>query len=287
MIRAAALACVLSTPLLAQDMTPEVCRDGWQAFNQMIGEQEDMTSVQPDVTATGWCRVDSRNANLNPNDFASLEFRGTGLSRAVANEGAPEALDVRIEGIDLIKGWKLPLPAQYAGPRGTAQLSYIFDPDTHDVALETLEADFGGLGHLKVTANGGGVDLASLKTMQITLGGARVNELTLQFQATPALKQAMLPDIAAAMGDMFVRSLPDTSIDPASRAALSAFLASGPDAGGLLRLDATSEAGMGFLQMVGGAMPLKDKGMSPETLTSAMQVMFSGVTLQADWVAIE
>ncbi len=288
-MRLSVIACagLMALPATAQDMTPETCRAGWEAFNLMIGETADMVSVQPDVTAKGWCRIDSSNAPLNTNDFGSLEFRGTGIEDAVKNQGAPTSLDVRIDGIDLIEGWDLPMPAEYGGPRGTANFSFQRDLDTREIIVKALDADFGGLGHVKITAQGGGVDLTSLNSMQITSGGARVHDLTLQLQATPVLKNALLPPIASAMGDIFVQAIPVDSIDTSSRDALSQFLASGSDTGGLLRLSAKSEAGMGFLQMVGGVMPLQEKGMSEDNLKSSMEILFSGVTLSAEWIGID
>lgn len=286
MIRAIALACCLALPASAQDMTPEICRDSWHAFNDMTGQSQGLIKVQPNVTADGWCRVDSTNAQLQANDFASLEFRGAGLGDAVINQGAPETLEVRIDGIDLIKGWKLPLPAQYAGPRGTAKLSYSYDPRTKDMTLKALGAEFGGLGHIKINGQGSGVDLSLLNAMQITSGGARLHDLTLQLQATPLLKEALLPSLAAAMGDIFLQAIPDTSIDGPSRDALRQFLASGPGTDGLLRVSAKSEAGMGFLQIMGGVMSLRDQGISPDNLGNSLEILLNGVILSAEWTSI-
>ncbi|MFK7941104.1 MAG: hypothetical protein AB8B82_17120 [Roseovarius sp.] len=290
MIRAAAVACLFALPAAAQNMTPDTCRAGWQAFNEMTGQTAQMAAVKPDVTDQGWCRIDSTNAELTAKDFTSLEFRGTGIDAAVTNQGAPETLDVRIDGIDLLHGWKLPLDAQYAGPRGTLALSYVHLPDTRATQLKQLNAEFGGLGHIKVKAQGGGVDLSSLSAMQITSGGGRVTDITLQIQTTPDLKQAMLPPIAAAMGALYVDAIPDTSIDANSRDALRRFLTSGPDTGGLLRAQGHSPAGIGVLQIVGGVMPLQksDKSAkSEDALKDAMEIMLSGVTVSAEWVAIE
>lgn len=285
MIRAAAIACFLALPATAQEMTQESCRAGWQAFNRLTNQTATMTAAIPDVTAKGWCRVDSSNAELKANDFGSLEFRGTGIEQAVAQQGAPEALEVRIEGVDLIRGWKLPMPEQYAGPRGTLSFHYVTNPATRDITLKELEAGFGGLGHLKVWANGSGVDLNSLKSMQFTSGGLRIYDLTLQLQATPVLKQALVPPQVSELGAMVMEAAPQTSIDAESREALSAFLAAGPETAGLLRIEARSEIGLGFLQMAGAVNHFQTSDFSPPALTKGLSILLDGVTLKASWTA--
>ena len=283
MIRALTLACLLAAPATAQEMTRETCRIGWKAFNQMINENADMVDAQPDVTTEGWCRIDESNAGLNANDFGSLEWRAAGVEEAVAQKGAPLNIDARFTGIDLVQGLKIPLGEEYEGPVGKMQVNMSRDPDTRDFTIHNWYTHFGDLGALTVTASGGGIDLSSLNTMQFTSGGLRMYDLTVRLETTPALSAALLSDIPADTAQILIRAIPDESMDEPSRAAVLAFLDNAATADGALQISATSEQGMGFLQMVGGIMPLEEQGLSPETLSGAMDILMSGVVLSVEW----
>lgn len=247
MIRAALLACCLiAGPLSAQQKTADSCRIGWQAWSTLIDFDGPIAQIQPDVTDKGWCLVDESNADLRRDDFTSLTFRGTGIEAAVENQGAPQSLEVKIAGIDLYNGFGLRGDPALSGPRAEMDIAYTHDPKSRATQITALELEVGELGHIKLSARGGGVDISSLKAMQITWGAGRLNDFSFQLKTKPMLSAALLAELRMDVLELVVGALPEESIDPESRDSLRRFLKAGPDAAGMLRLSGNSEAGFGF-----------------------------------------
>ncbi|QGX97701.1 hypothetical protein EI983_05155 [Roseovarius faecimaris] len=285
MIRATLLTCLLALPaqVQAQAMTQELCRLGWEALNTLIDEDKDMIAAVPDVTPDGLCRIDTSNAPLQQNDFESVEWQATGVAEAVAEQGMPLSLTASFTGIDPVYGLKLPLDEAYDGPLGTMQLAFSRDAVTRDAALQDWTTDFGPLGRISFRARGGGIDLGSLKAMQFTSGGLRIYELAMDLSTTAPLSKALLADLPQDTALALVDGLSEGALNPESRDALRLFLRAGPEAVGRLTLSAHSEAGVGFLQMVGALRPMEEAGPTAPALSEGLGILLDGVSLRATW----
>lgn len=284
MIRAAAIACVMAAPAPAQPvMTAETCLIGWAAFSDLTDQSARLTVAAPHVTETGWCRIDGSSAELRVQDFESLDWRAVGLEEAVQNRGAPESVEIRVMGIDLIEGLKLSLPPGYEGAKARMQLHLSRAPETRAVFLHDWTTDFGTLGRLRLTGRGGGFDLSSLSGMQITLGGLRVFEADIALETSPALSAALLAGLPRDLARTAVNAVPEDSIDTESRAALLAFREESDRTRGRLLLSARSVTGVGVLQLVGGAMALEEAGPPETVMQRAAERAFYQVTLSASW----
>lgn len=281
------IAACAAAPARAADpvMTAETCRIGWQAFADLTEQPQYLRAVTPDVTETGWCRIDKANAELTAQDFEVLDWRAEGVLAAVENGAFPLSLQVVSGGIDLVQAFGMPLPAAHRGTLGDLTLRAHRVPATRAFAIDDLTARFGPLGGFTLAVRGGGIDLSTLPMMQFTLGGLRLTEASLDLRTTAVLSGAFVAPLLREMTGTdlaaLVPALPDTAIDEASRAALAAFAGALPDAAGRLDLTARAEPGFGVLQLVAGA-----KAMAPEAggnPADALEILLSGVRLTVRW----
>ena len=281
------LGLVLPVAVQAQPVTDrETCREGWQALNAAMGQAARFQTIEPMVTDDGWCRIDRSVADLRDKDFSELEWRATGVAEAIEESGFPESLEARFSGIDLIEAFGMDLPPERAGAMAGLTVMAERDPETLDFAIRAMDFDFGALGAANFSLVGGGIDLSGLKRMQITIGGLRIREATLSVDTTPDLSRALSAGLGGeeqlALMREVVRVLPDDTVSEESRAVLVAFLDAAPAQDGTLELRATSEAGLGMIQIAGGGMQLEES-VSDEDVKDAAALLLSGVRIEATW----
>ncbi|WP_172978049.1 hypothetical protein [Roseovarius sp. THAF27] len=280
----------LALPVAAQAqpvMDRETCRAGWQTVNAAMGQAERFQTIEPKVTDDGWCRIDRSVADLRDKDFSELEWRATGVTQAIEASGFPESLEARFSGIDMIEAFGMDLPQERAGAMAGLTVLAERNPETLDFAIQAMDFDFGALGAAKFSLIGGGIDLSGLKRMQITIGGLRIREAALSLDTTPDLSRALSAGLAGqqqlALMREVIRALPDDTVSEESRAALVAFLEAAPAQDGTLELRATSEAGLGMIQLAGGGMKLGES-VSDEDVKDAAALLLSGVRIEATWI---
>ena len=123
--------------------------------------------------------------------------------------------------------------------------------------------------------------------MQFTIGGLRVNSASATLQTTEVLSQALadvfLYEMIAEDAPLAIELIPTSVMDDASRTALHDFVTALPTAAGQLEISMTSENGLGFLQVMGGAMSYDDSSGDPEALIALVEQVLTGVTLSAVW----
>ncbi|WP_420558614.1 hypothetical protein [Roseovarius sp.] len=281
------LGLVLPVAVQAQPvMDRETCRTGWQAVNVAMGQAARFQTIEPKVTDDGWCRIDRSVADLRDDDFSELVWRATGVAGAIEESGFPESLEARFAGIDLIEAFKMDLPPERTGAMAGLNVMAERDPETLDFAIRAMAFDFGELGAATFSLVGGGIDLSGLKRMQITVGGLRIREAALSLDTTPDLSRALSAGLAGqeqlALMREVVRVLPDDTVSDESRAALVAFLEAAPAQDATLELRATSEAGLGMIQLAGGGMKLEES-VSDKDVKDAAALLLSGVRIEATW----
>ena len=270
-------------------MTPESCLSGWQAFTFAIGTPARFRAIQPDVTEDGWCQIDRSIADLRANDFGRVMWWADGVEDAVANSGFPLSFEAEFTGIDLVEAFNMNLPGDAVGTMGALLMKAMRDPATRDFAVEAVSFDFAELGALGVAFQGGGIDLSGLSQMQLSLGGLRVHSAQVSFETTKALSAALWPVIGdeefwALLRDT-VALIPEANLDADGRAALLRFFAAGADAEGCLDVKMSSETGLGFLQVLGGALAFDKGDEGPDALMQALEQILTGVTLSATWAS--
>ena len=278
----------LMLPLGAQAeaaMEQAQCRDGWQVANAATGQAKRFLIIEPIVNAEGWCQIDESVAELREDDFSKLVWRAMGVEAAIEKGGFPESFEAQFTGIDLIEGFNLPLPPEWAGAAAQLYVKAERDFESRGFAVEAVAFDFGELGQAKMRFAGGGIDLSSAKQMQFTVGGLRFHEAALSLTTTPdlsrALHEGMTTEAQMAQLQEIVAVLPKRSVSAESRAGLEAFLTAGPDQAGKLEIVATSETGLGILQVVGGTMQL-DRGVSgADGMSAAVEQILTGVRIEA------
>ncbi len=291
MMRRLLVVLALALPAGAQAetaMEQDLCREGWQSVNVAMGQAARFRSIEPFVNTDGWCQIDRSVAELREDDFSRLVWHATGVAGAIQKSGFPETFEARFTGIDLVEAFSMDLPPERVGSMASLHVKAERDRETLDFEIDALDFDFGELGAAKLRLVGGGIDLSGLKRMQITVGGLRIREATLSLTTTPDLSRALTAGVAGekqlALMREVVGILPDATVSDESRAALLDFLDAAPTQNGTLEVRATSEAGLGMVQMAGGGMQLQES-VSDEDVKDAAALLLSGVRIEATWTS--
>ena len=293
MIRALIVTLCFASPLVAQEadlpsMTPEACLKGWQSFNFAINSPGRLRAVQPDVTQNGMCRIDKTNADLRVNDFASVDWRATGVEDAVKNRGFPDSFRANFQGIDLIEGLKLPLPDRYRGALGSLAISGSRASGLGGFEIEQMAFDAGDLGAVSFEMDGRGINLSSLEAMQLSLGGMRMAHAKLTIDGSSALYTALIDELdrdkTLPLWPQMLSLLPLANFNGNSRSELVRFAQALPDTGGTFEIEVTSNTGVGILQIVGATMTLENSDKTPADIAAALSQMLTGVRIDASWM---
>lgn len=298
MIRAVCLALLLAGPAGAQGL----CDAAWEKVSAglaSVGTASGQAGQEGD-----WCVVQGVILDLDGQYLPDwhvdrLRFRGSALSWLVDGAGAPDGLEIGVEGLRLVVQTGSPqmdwLFAAQARPNAiTAETALSWDAAARELRLEGLSIDFPGENLVEARAVLTGVDLSSMGAMQMSVTSFALTEADLHVTMHGLFEWYVLmtlgPNVLPPEGDMeaaaeglrasmraAVAELPGTSVSDASKAALGALIGELPNPSGDLAVSLRSEAGIG----PGRLMPWVMTGV-PQTVAEASGVL-EGVTVEVGW----
>lgn len=298
MIRAGLVALLLASPARAESF----CARAWEKVAAGLAA---LGTVSGSVAQDGdWCVVQGVILDLNgpylPDwHLDQLRFRGAALGWLVDGTGAPDGLEIGVEGLRLVvqtgdaqMDWLLAAQARPNAMRAEASLAW--DAAARELRLEGLSIDFPGENLVELSAVVAGVDLSSTGAMQMSATSFAVAEADLAVTTHGLfewyLLMALGPSVLPTEGDMetaaeglraamraAVADLPGTSFSDASKAALGALIGELPNPSGDLVVSLRSEAGFGPSRL----MPWAMTGV-PTSLAEAAGVL-NGVTVEIGW----
>jgi hypothetical protein len=297
-IRAGILALLLAGPAGAEGLCPAA----WAQVSAALGGFVEVRG-QPGQNGD-WCVVDGVVLDLDGQYLPDwhmdrLRFRGAALGWLVEGNGAPESLEIGVEGLRLViqtgnaqLDWLYAAQARANTIRAEAALAW--DPGAKVLRLEGLSIDFPGENLVEISAVAEGVDLSTPGAMQMSLTGFALTEVDLRVVTHGLFEGWVLMPLGSFIlppeGDMdaaalaiqrdlvaTVASLPKDSFSPASKDALLALIGDLPNPAGELTVALRAEAGLGPARFAPWAMT----GV-PETLAEAAGVL-EGVTVDVGW----
>lgn len=306
MIRGASLALMLAGPALAEGEAG-LCGQVWarvaEGFSPLGTVRQEAVAQEGD-----WCMVGRPVLDLDGQydgqylpdwHMDRLRFRGSALPWLVDASVLPEGFEVAVEGLRLVVqtgnaqfDWLY--AAQARANRIAAEAAVTWDPAARILRLEGLGIDFPGANALDLRATVAGVDLSSTGAMQMSATGFAPTGAELRIETHGLFESYLLMPLGAALlpceGDMdaaaeglrseilaLVAALPETSVPPASKAALSALVGELPNPAGVLELSLRADPGFGPVRFGGYVLTGR-----PATLAEAAP-LFQGVVLEASW----
>ena len=298
MIRAGCLALVLAGPAGAGELCPA-------AWEKVSGALSELGSVRGTVLQDGdWCLVQGLILDLDGQYLPDwhldrLRFRGSAVSWLVDGSGAPEGLEIAVEGVRLVVqtgnaqfDWLYAAQARANSIRGAASLTW--DPAERVLRLEGLSVDFPGENQVDLSAVLTGVDLSSKGAMQMSTTSFAVTEADLKVTTHGLFEGYMLIPLGSALlpyeGDMAaavdairteliaaVVNLPSASFSDTSKDALLALGMELPNPSGDLTVALRADPGIGPVRAAGYAL----NGV-PQSMAEAAS-LFEGVTVDVGW----
>lgn len=227
-------------------MQAQDCEDAWQV---VVKAQQAKTSHG--VTQDGWCLVSNPTGVYFVVD--RLEWRAEGLERVLQHSLPPLALAIRVTDADLPRTLGLEVKADAPAMPMQITLSLRQNAQDKQVVIENLQII--GPKDNMVTLQGTfhDVDLSSIAKMQISLGSAKLRDVTMLAIGNRKLEPYLRPYI----GDTFpersrrktemidkVTAWPAQSFPPATKRAIEQLIASLPAPSGTLRVEVDTGAGL-------------------------------------------
>lgn len=298
MIRAGVLALLIASPAGAEGL----CAAAWDKVSAGLTS---FGTVSGTVGQDGdWCVVDGaildRAGQYLPDwHLDRLRFRGPAVGWLVEGAGAPDGLELGVEGLrfvvqtgDAQMDWLFAAQARPNAVRADASLAW--DAAARKVRLESLTIDFPGENLVELSGVVAGVDLSSTGAAQMSATSFAVTEADLRITMHGLfewyLLMALGPSVLPTEGDMeaaaeglraemrsAVAELPGTSFSETSKAALGALIDELPNPSGDLAVSLRSAAGIGPARL----MPWAMTGV-PRTVSEAAGVL-EGVTVEVGW----
>lgn len=302
MIRAGCLALLLAGPAGAGDLCPA-------AWEKVSAALSGLGSLRGTVSQDGdWCLVQGLVLDLEGQYVPDwhvdrLRFRGLAVSWLVDGSGAPEGLEIAVEGLRLVIqtgnaqfDWLYAAQARANTIRGEASLSW--NAAERVLRLEGLNVDFPGENRVDLSAVLTGVDLSSAGAMQMSTTSFALTEADLKVTTHGLFEAYLLIPLGSALlpyeGDMAVAAdairtdliatvvnLPSASFSDASKDALLALAMELPNPSGDLTLALQADPGIGPVRAAGYAL----NGV-PQSMAEA-EPLFEGVTVDVGWTHVE
>lgn len=308
MIRAGLLVLLLAGPATAQGLAGQaLCAAAWAKLGGGLSAPGPVTAAS--VTTEGdWCLVEAPVLDLQGQYLPDwhidrLRFRGAALGWIAEGLGAPEGLEIAVEGLRLVvetgnaqMDW---LFAAQARPNAIdAEAALSWDGGSRVLRLERLSVDFPGENLVELSARVEGVDLSSTGAAQMSAGSFSVTEADLRVTTQGLfewyLLMALGPSFLPPEGDMeaaaeglrsemraAVAELPGTMVSEASKAALVALIGDLPNPSGELVLALRANPGIGPARLAGPALT----GV-PRTVAEAAP-LFQGVRVDVGWTRVD
>lgn len=307
---------LLAAPAQAQDATVEVCaRALTEAMDSVTGTREFGGNFAEIMTLTndGFCVL--KPGDQPDPDFA-VAFRAEGLAEAVEAGVLPSRALVRIGPVELSQ--------EINGSRGQGMVSFSYqhDADSRRLFVDELALTPENGTPVTVSAELGPLDLSSPTAMRMGLFGMRAYRVTTNLPFEPWSAGGLLKSVmdGLALGDAasledrqwartellaLIDGLPEGTFTPGSAEALSSALGSLPNGRGMLRINMTSESGLGLFQFASGLANLQATGLVQELnneivsatdpdfddeserfhdmRAQALEVILSGVVIEVQW----
>ena len=228
-----------------------------------------------------------------------LRFRGSAVRWLVDGAGAPEGLEIAVEGLRLVVETGNPqmdwLFAAQSHPNAiNGDVALAWDPAAKVLRLEGLSIDFPGENQIDLSAVLTGVDLSSAGAMQMSATSFSMTEAELRVTTHGLFEGYLLMPLGTALlpheGDMAaaadairtelvgaVVNLPSASFSDTSKDALLALVMELPNPSGDLTVALQAEPGIGPVRAAGYAL----NGV-PQSMAEAAP-LFEGVTVDVGW----
>lgn len=281
---------VLATQAAAFDrMTLADCQDSLSQLETVFGAETGLVRAV-NATFDGWCRFDGSDALFQDDAFDVLDWRLQGTD-VWAREGIPPlAIEVRATGLspDVMEGG-----GTSARPDLVAQILLRQHPDAGQLILERAVLENAAGDVLSVSGVFERVFLSSTAMMQVSMGSAAFKAGLMSMTLTGVHEDPFAFGIdidvrgeGTAMGRgafEVISRLPEGVMDAASRAELTAYASDLPSPVGTLEVIASSERGLGLMQL--GTAMYQSFVARPDLSdpSSGLDVMLDGVTIRADW----
>ena len=270
-------------------MRNDDCMAAWKVINK--GRQAG--SIAFPLPKDGWCpapiRLPASKATINGIAFDRIEWRAEGIQKLLVQSLPPDALAIRITDDDMLR--KLGLDVKADAPAMPMQIVLNLRQNAKDRQLVIENLTIYGPKDNLVTLQGvfNDVDLSSLAKMQLSLGRARLRDVTMVAHGNHKLESYLRPYFGATLPERSrkraamidkVLDWPDHSFPPATKRAVQKLIASLPAPNGSLQVKVDMGAGLSagiFMQ------PVLFGGSFDDMLKSALE----GMVFHANWTAAE
>lgn len=287
-----ALFLLLTTPVQAiafSAMQMDDCVAAWQVINKAHETKATIHRLSDD----GWCLVPTlvpaTEAAIKGFDFDQIEWRAEGVERVLEQSLPPAALAIRVTDADMLS--KLGVLGDVDAPAIPMQIVLVLRENAKGRQLVIENLTITGPKENVVTLQGvfHDVDLSSLAKMQLSLGAAKLRDVTVVATGNRKLETYLRPYIGAtfpersrkrsAMIDK-VSDWPDHSFPPATKRAVQQLIATLPVPNGSLWVKVDTGAGLSmglFVQKVLFGGSIKELGAR----------ILDGTIFHATWTAAE
>ena len=256
------------------------CAAAWQVV--MKGGKGQATHS---ISKDGWCQLaDPFGVSID-----QVEWRAEGLVQLLQNSLPPTALAIRLTDADMIR--TLGLGAKADAPAMPMQITLTLrqNPDAHQLVIEGLQIIGPKDNAVLLQGVFYDVDLTSMAKMQISLGSAKLRDVTLVAEGNRKLAPYLRPYIGATFPERSrrrsamirkVEDWPDHSFPASTKRALRQLITALPAPNGILRAKVDTGAGLSagvFVQsfIFGGST--KELG----------ERILAGTVFHATWTAAE
>ncbi len=253
------------------------CNAAWQGV--MKGQ---MAQATHKISKDGWCLL------MNPWG-GTVEWRAEGLDRFLQQGVPPTALAMRLTDPDVIRS--LELGAKVDAPAMPMQITLTLrqNADVHQLLVEGLQISGPKGNAVLLQGVFHDVDLSSMAKMQISLGSAKLRDVTLVAEGNRKLAPYLRPYIGATFPERSrwrssmvdkVEEWPDHSFPPETKHAIKQLIATLPAPNGTLRVEVDTGGGVS----AGIFVPSLMFGESTKGLVA---MILESAVFHAEWTAIE
>ena len=265
----------LTTPIQAIAFSPMQSSDCVEAW-KIIDSRQKTRVFSFKAPRDGWCHVPTllpaTEAVIKGFDFDQIEWRAEGLDRVLEQSLPPTALAIRVTDADMLR--KLGVRGDVDLPAIPMQIILVLRENAKDRQLVIESLTITGPKENVVTLQGvfHDVDLSSLASVQLSLGRAKLRDVTIEAHVNRKLESYLRPYFGAtfpersrkrsAMMDK-VSYWPDHSFPLATKRAVQQLIAVLPAPNGTLlgKVDTGTGLSMGhFVQTVLSGGSIKDLG---------------------------
>lgn len=239
----ALLAASISVPAQAfSQMNVQDCDAAWQMVTQ--GQP-----IRHSLSKDGWCLAE----NLMELPFERFEWRAEGLERVLQDRLPPTGLAIRVTDPDMLRILGVKVAAD--APAMPLQITLLLRQNAPDKQVIIQQLKIAGPKDNVVTLQGtfDDVDLTSTAKMQISLGSAKLRDVTILGYGNRQLEPYLRPYIGNTFPERSrkrsamikdVSDWPSHNFPDATKQAVKQLIATLPAPNGILRVEVDSGAGL-------------------------------------------